>query len=193
MIKDEYNRHKFSEERFYLDSLFWEDQRHKILEREYYYFIAEKAPDSLFENIDYAEDIRRNKKLCTLLDEFIKKHGWPDDTKYGAFSGAVPFNILSHSMDSTLIRKNLSLLKEKCLIGESSWHNYAILYDKLMALQDKPQIYGTMQMDFVLDPDYWVLYRCVPLEELNKNRVKIGMIPFSNERYYENQPKWLNH
>ena len=191
MIKDEYNRHKFSEERYYLDSLFWEDQRHKILERECYYFIGEKAPDSLFENIDYAEDNRRNQKLCTLLDEFIKKHGWPDDTKYGAFSGAVPFNILSHSMDSNLIRKNLSILKEKCLIGESSWHNYAILFDKLMAMEDKPQMYGTMQMDFVLDPNYWVLYKCVPLEELNKNRVKIGMIPFSNERYYENQPKWL--
>ena len=191
MIKDDYNRHKYSEERYFLDSLFWEDQRHDILEREYYYFNAAKAPDSLFENIDYAEDNRRNQKLCLVLDEFIKKHGWPDDSKYGAFSGAVPFNILTHNNDSTTLRKNLSLLKEKCLIGESSWHNYAKLYDRLMKLQDKPQIYGTIMVDFALDPDYMVLYRCVPLDELNKNREKIGLVPFSNERYYENQPKQL--
>lgn len=187
LVKNEYNKHKYSSERFFLDSLFWVDQRHKSLEEATYSLDNSEAPDSLFENIDEADDYIRNHKLCLLLEDFINKNGWPDDSKYGSFSGAAAFYVLAHTNDSNLIKKNLALLKEKCLIGESSWRNFSMLSDKLMELRDKPQIYGTQHIIDPENPNYLILYKCVPFEELNKNREKIGLTPISEISYYEKQ------
>ena len=100
-------------------------------------------------------------------------------------------NILSHSNDTLFIEKYLPLIEQNCMIGESYWHNYALLYDKVLMLKNLPQLYGTQYTFIDKEKRKLKLYPVLDLDETNRLRSNFGMgiINNADEIYYLREVK----
>ncbi len=150
-VKKSYNRYKKPELSFSLDSLWAEDQKYRTLE---YYIenlnvyldgIDEKENKKWGISFDIEEDsipAHDHKLLLTLLNQ-IKKDDMPKISDFGERPAKGAFLILLHSNDKHILQKYLPIIKNNCLEGEAEWIWYALMFDRLEVLNDRPQKYGT--------------------------------------------------
>jgi len=123
----------------------------------------------------YNENQKQQNKLDSInelqLIEIFESYGFPGEhLKRYAYPDMIRIDaILLHTEDS--IRENYFLpkLKEFVKSGKCDPRTYAVVYDQLLIYDGLPQKYGTY------NKSDGSLTSSVPLDEVNKNRISIGL------------------
>jgi hypothetical protein len=103
----------------------------------------------------------------------IDRIGWPDVSKVGSKGAYNAFIILQHS-NIDFQKKYISLLRKAVEANKASPIHLAYLEDRILQLENKPQIYGT-QID--VSNNEPKPYPVIEPENLNKRRKSIGLEP----------------
>ena len=141
------------------------------------------ADGSLFEGYHsrMAEVHRRNAKR---LDAIIDAHGWPGRVLVGEDASRAAFLVLQHAIGSpAVMRRGLPLVQAAAMDGDVDPVQVAMLEDRILSFEGKPQRYGT-QFDWdedgllnplpIADPaDVDARRRAVRLDSLAENVARI--------------------
>lgn len=76
------------------------------------------------------------------LEKLLDKKGWPRVKDVGREAAMGAYLVIQHS-NSELQRKYLPDVKKVCEADELSWERYALMYDRCLFNEKKPQKYGT--------------------------------------------------
>lgn len=101
------------------------------------------ADGSLFEGYHsrMAEVHRRNAKR---LDAIIDAHGWPGRVLVGEDASQAAFLVLQHAIGSpAVMRRGLPLVQAAAMDGDVDPVQVAMLEDRILSFEGKPQRYGT--------------------------------------------------
>lgn len=86
-----------------------------------------------------AEQDRRNQQR---VSEIADKYGWPKQSLVGSLAATSAFLVVQHA-DLEYQLKYLDSVREASLEGEASKTNFALLEDRVLLRQGKPQRYGS--------------------------------------------------
>jgi len=109
------------------------------------------------------------------LEEIIAKHGWPGQSLVGNRAAVAAFLILQHGSLQQQ-EKYLPIVKAASDKGDVEPAHLAMLQDRVLMRQGKPQIYGTQLWN---DPSSGEL-GLYPIEDsanVNSRRAEIGLAP----------------
>lgn len=125
--------------------------------------------------LNYQNSIHKmNQKV---LEELIAVKGWPRVKDVGAEAAMAAYLVIQHS-NSELQRKYLPAVKKMCEEKELPWERYALMYDRCLFNENKPQKYGT-HTKYNLETNSAELY---PLEDETKVdiwRKELGLQPLT--------------
>jgi hypothetical protein len=95
---------------------------------------------------DYDEDMQRvHIETAHRLDALIAGHGWPSLTMVGLEGTRAAWMIAQHSICTPdLQRKFLALITRAAEAGDVPKRQAALLTDRVLACEGRPQIYGTV-------------------------------------------------
>ena len=157
--------------------------RMKALDQSYYdeIEIAEKKVGMKSSVVIALWDLKDaiNKKNQKELLELIAQKGWPKKSNVGEQACASAFLIIQHS-NLEYQEKYLPVIKTLCEQGEASWADFALMYDRILTENNRPQKYGSQ----IRYNDKTKLHELFPLENKNKVdewRKEVGLIPL---KYY---------
>ena len=72
----------------------------------------------------------------------IDKYGWPGNSLVGRSGSLTAFLVIQHSNLATM-QKYLPLMRQAAAKGELAKQNLALVEDRVLTFQDKPQLYGS--------------------------------------------------
>jgi len=129
--------------------------------------VDKAAREAIWKQIN--EQDRANQKRVA---EIVEKHGWPVTSKVGALAATAAFLIVQHA-DLDYQQRYIGKMREAVAGGEAAKQQLALLEDRVLVRQGKPQRYGS-QVDIrngvglnpVEDPD-----------NLDKRRATMGLGP----------------
>jgi hypothetical protein len=122
---------------------------------------------------DLARQEAIDKANMARLAAIIKRYGWPGMHFAGAAYANNAFLVLQHA-DSVSQHTYLPLLREAVARGEVPASNLAMLEDRVLKSDGKPQLYGT-QYDELARP--LKLYLVADPARLDERRRKMGLVP----------------
>ncbi|HEY3386523.1 MAG TPA: OmpA family protein [Saprospiraceae bacterium] len=162
---------------YFLDSLYFEDQKHRTFIPYYLtgYITGLDTFDFSELNLDWDQtEVFDSINHVTAL-KYLQKNSLPKISQVGRRQAKTIVWILLHNTDTAMIETYLPVLKSHCLEGEGEWDVYANMFDKLKLLRDEPQHYG-MQWVYV-DPEHTQLtyYKLDSLDAVNARRRSIGV------------------
>lgn len=98
-----------------------------------------KSPqmDSLWRQMQRA-DARNLPRVTAIID----KYGWPGNSLVGRSGSLAAFLVIQHS-DLATMQKYLPQMRQAAAKGELAKQNLALVEDRVLTFQDKPQIYGS--------------------------------------------------
>lgn len=109
----------------------------------------------------------------TWLKKVVAAKGWPTKSLVGEEASQAAFLIAQHSPDSAFQEQVLGLMETQLKQKEVNAYDLALLKDRLLMHQGKPQIYGTQ---FDRDPDgTLVMYKTDDLAGLDARRARMGL------------------
>lgn len=116
------------------------------------------------------------------LKEIVSQYGWPRPELVGVDGADAAFLILQHAASEVQI-EFFPLFKAAYQDGAASGQNYALLRDRTLVGQGKPQIYGTQAKPF----DQWVdgeptLEPIADEANVDARRAEVGLMPLSEYR-----------
>jgi hypothetical protein len=126
-----------------------------------------------------SENNPENWKMQRLLDssnmEFVEKYfiekGYPGKSVVGESTSLAAWYVLQHNPEK--IPTYLPLIKEAAQKGEISMRSAAMMEDRYLMNEGKPQIYGTQGMSFD-DARGSVIWPIEDPETVNERRVAVG-------------------
>ncbi len=169
---------------FTLDSLWAADQKHRTL-RYYIENLRTYIPDvdtsaaswQVHFEASNAQQIEHDQLLLSRFQQFLDNTTWFKISEVGKRGTMAAFFLIQHSNDAALMAHYLPLLKANCLIGESEWMHYALLYDRLQVLKNLPQRFGTQ---FKIQEDgSQVMESLEDASRVNEWRNELGLPPLS--------------
>ena len=83
-----------------------------------------------------------NKENQEEFEKLIETNGWPKSSEVGGSASTTAFLIIQHS-DLEKQKKYLPVIKNLCEQKEASWQSYALMYDRILTDENKPQKYGS--------------------------------------------------
>jgi len=83
-------------------------------------------------------DARNLRRLTPLIDQY----GWPGASLVGRPGSLAAFLVIQHS-DLATMQKYLPLMRAAASKGELAKQNLALVEDRVLTFQDKPQLYGS--------------------------------------------------
>jgi hypothetical protein len=110
------------------------------------------------------------------LKEIVAKNGWPTISKVGAEASQAAWLLVQHAYaDPDFMKECLALMKQASE-GEVNPANVAFLEDRLLTMEDKPQIYGTQfrTIDGVTEP-----FPMEDPERVDERRASVGLGTFA--------------
>jgi hypothetical protein len=115
------------------------DQAMRRQIREVQQKFGQKSPemDSLFKRTKRADD-RNLPRVTAIIDQY----GWPGKSLVGDEGSLAAFFVIQHSNLATM-QKYLPLMRQAAASGELARQNLALLEDRVLTFQDKPQLYGS--------------------------------------------------
>jgi len=130
--------------------------------------------------------------LTRRLRAIIAEHGWPEWSRVGRAAGQAAFLILQHSPSDAFQRRTLPLLEEAASNGEAAWSDVALLTDRLLTHDGKPQRYGTQ---FRIVNGALVPYPIEDIDSLEHRRARAGLTPMREyvrllEAMYQGPVRW---
>jgi hypothetical protein len=98
-----------------------------------------KSPqmDSLWQQMRRADD-RNLPRVTAIIDQY----GWPGKSLVGSSGSLAAFLVIQHS-NLAIMQKYLPLMRVAAAKGEMLKQNLALLEDRVLTFQNKPQIYGS--------------------------------------------------
>ena len=134
--------------------------------------------DAKFSEQASREMLALDEKHTARLRAIFRKHGFPGVRLVGKDGANAAHTLLMHTPSLDLKKEGLVYLEEAAKNGEVPMHAVAVLKDKVLVAEGKPQFYG-MHFDlidgkFVLD-----LKNVVDPARLEKRRAEVGLPPLA--------------
>ncbi len=128
------------------------------------------------------------------IKPLIEQHGWLGNSLVGADGAAAVFLIIQHTQDAEFRRSSLELLRKAYKEGEARGDHLALLTDRVLMFEGKPQIYGTQTK--TTKEGKLELWKIEDEASVDKRRAEIGLGPLAEyverlRRMYE-KPKSAN-
>ncbi len=100
---------------------------------------GQKSPqlDSLFQQMQ-VHDAQNEARVKAIIEQY----GWPGASLVGRTGSMAAFLVIQHS-DLASIQKYLPLIREETKKGGLATQNLALMEDRVLVFQDKPQLYGS--------------------------------------------------
>jgi hypothetical protein len=134
-------------------------------------------PSAGAKNADLIEMSKRQAAIdednLAQLASIVAKSGWPKLSVVGTRGSLAAFLVLQHAPLAQQI-KYLPMIKQRYQEGEISGQYLALLEDRVLVRQGKPQRYGT-QVEFDLSTRSRELYPIANLETVDVRRKEMGM------------------
>ena len=107
------------------------------------------------------------------MKEIVRIHGWPGKSLVGEDGETAAFLLVQHAdRDPAFQKQALPVLREAYKAGEASGEHLALLTDRVLVSEGKPQLYGS-QAEIV---DGKIVVNPVEDEaNLNKRRAELGL------------------
>ena len=155
-----------------LESMFEADQS---LRREIREIEERDGPDSGAAEAMWVKQAALDETNTKRLLEIVDEHGWPRASVVGDRAAMAAFLVVQHA-EATLQKRLLPILREEASRGEVKMSRLALLEDRVLTSEGKPQIYGsqlrpnpeTGKLEFfpIKDP-----------ESVNARRASVGLEP----------------
>ncbi|MCA8832460.1 DUF6624 domain-containing protein [Hymenobacter pini] len=158
-----------------LDSIYALDQggrvKYDAIAKQY----GEKSEQmrALWQEIE-TNDQRNLKTIRQLLDT----HGWPTKAEVGSMGTQTVFLVIQHS-DLPTLEKYLPMAKKAADRGDLAQSAYALMQDRLLMWQGKPQIYGS-QLTTDQKTGKMVFHPIADEAHVDERRAAIGMEPLAS-------------
>lgn len=158
-----------------LDSIYASDQggRMKIDAVEKQYGAKSEQMQALWKEIE-RNDHRNLLRITKLLDT----HGWPTKAEVGATGTQTVFLVIQHSNPTTLAAY-LPMARQATERGDLAKSAYALMQDRLLMWQGKPQIYGS-QLTGDPKTGKMVFHPIEDEAHVDERRAAIGMEPLAS-------------
>jgi hypothetical protein len=111
------------------------------------------------------------------IKPLMKQHGWLGNSLVGADGAAAAFLIVQHMQDADFRKSSLELLQKAVRDGEARGDQLALLTDRFLVAEGKPQRYGT-QTRVTKDGKFEI----PPIEDeanVDKRRAEVGLGPLA--------------
>lgn len=123
-------------------------------------------------------DIANTKRVRAI----VRRYGWPRPRLVGRDGADAAFLLVQHS-DHTFQKQMLPLVEKAYRSGELSGESYALLLDRVLVGEGKPQVYGTQAKRF----EEWEGREPAlePIEDeanVDQRRAEVGLPPLSEYR-----------
>jgi len=116
-------------------------------------------------------DLKNRMNLKDLLT--LSKSGWFNISEFGLNTDNNAWLIVQHADNDLHFQSQILLiLTELVKSGETTLHNYALLYDRVAKNSDKPQCYGTQM---ILVNGNWEPFPIEDREKVNERRLSMGL------------------
>lgn len=119
-------------------------------------------------------DERNLAQLVTIID----KYGWPGRSLVGKSGATTAFLVVQHA-DPVAQRKYLPLLREAAAKGELEKSALALLEDRVLMGQGKPQVYGS-QLTANADTKKYEFYTIADEAHVDERRAAMGLEPLAD-------------
>lgn len=158
-----------------LDSIYAADQggRQKYEAIEKQYGAESEQMRALWKEIE-ATDTRNLKKVTALLDA----HGWPTRKEVGKMGNETVFLVIQHS-DLPTMEKYFPMAKQAMERGDLSKSAFALLQDRLLMWQGKPQVYGS-QLRTDPKTNKMAFHSIADEAHVDERRAAMGMEPLAS-------------
>jgi hypothetical protein len=114
--------------------------------------------------------------LTSRLRAIVREQGWPTRTMVGASGARAAFLIVQHSPSNAFQREMLPLLSAAAENDEASPGDAAMLEDRVLTDEGKPQRYGTQ---FRIVAGELIPYPIEEPETLDERRARVGLMPMA--------------
>lgn len=179
ILRDQIIKKYTTHERYFLDSLYFEDQKYRTLDAYlnncsgYLHHVDTGVFSIVFPS---QKEIETHDSICfQAANKYFMKHGIPEITKFGRRAQLAIIYPFIHSYNIAHLSSISDSLHNLCREGEANWINYAMVMDRISLKKNGHQLYGTQ---FLL-PDL-KLDRPLQIEVMNDNRRRIGLAPIGN-------------
>ncbi len=110
------------------------------------------------------------------IGEIIRAHGWPGASLVGQEGADAAFLLVQHSPSGEFQKQVLPLLTEAAEQGDASKQQMALLTDRVLVQEGKPQRYGTQAA--IIDGEI-VLEPIEDPENVHARRAELGLMPLA--------------
>lgn len=129
---------------------------------------AERMQDTVHLKRMLRGDSARTVRLRAIVEEY----GWPGTARAGVEAAGAAFLILQHSPSPEFQEQMLPILEGLAETGDVPRSEAALLIDRVLMHQDRPQRYGTQ---FKLLEGRWVLHPVEDTARLEERRRSMGL------------------
>lgn len=107
------------------------------------------------------------------LSQILDKYGWPIVSEFGSEAAEFSFLIIQHA-DAGTQKKYFPLLQRAAEQGEASLQNVAMMKDRILMREGRPQLYGTQIAGM---NNMMVVYPIEDEANVDKRRKEMGLEP----------------
>ena len=137
----------------------------------------EHGPDSPELTALWEEQSKKDTKNLARLREMVAEHGWPGESMVGHDAAVAAFLIVQHADHETQV-EFFPLMEAAAEAGELQRRHLAMLQDRILVDEGKPQIFGTQ---LYLNDSTGKL-ELFPIEDetnVDSRRLEVGMMPLA--------------
>jgi Family of unknown function (DUF6624) len=144
--------------------------------------------DTVFARASVAIDSILTRRLRVVIDSV----GWPTRAMVGPQAASSAFLIVQHSPSDVFQRQSLPALQAAARANEASASDVAMLTDRILTHDGKPQIYGTQ---FRIVDGELIPYPIERIDDLDRRRAAAGLMPMAEyaqllEQTYDGPVRW---
>lgn len=147
-----------------------------------YYHADETEVKEILKN-----QIKKNDSLNMIkIDRIIQSYGYPGKSLVGEKASIIAWEVIQHSNNP---KKYIDVLKTSAENHEIDYHLYAMTLDRVLMVENKPQMYGSQAKNVTLKKTKNSQLIIWPIEnpkEVNKRR-KTASFPETNIKKYAKQ------
>lgn len=176
-VKKGYSLYPDSKNAFFLDSMYFEDQKYRTYSPYSLNGLIEEIDTVILPEFKFTEEQfnQRDSMNFLTIQKYLGVNGYPEISKVGRRQSRALGYIILHYFDSLTFERYIPIIKNRCMEGEAEWDVYAMMTDKLCIIKDIPQEYGTQ---YVRSPNgQSLLYKIDDIEKVNYRRMRIGLSP----------------
>ncbi len=174
-VRKGYALYPDSKEAFFLDSLYFEDQKYRTYSPYSLNGLIEEIDTVVLPEFKFTDQqaIQKDSLNFLALQRYLDQNGYPEITKVGRRQSRAVGYIILHHYDSLTFEQYIPVVKNLCMAGEAEWDVFAKMTDKLCTIKDIPQVYGTQ---YDKDSNGRItLYKIDDIEMVNYRRMRIGL------------------